>query len=302
VELAGDTHLRFLGVEEARALLVRPDGFVRSMSPFDRSARMKTAEQVGVKRFLSFVSRQAEPWTSEDMKKLKGVIRRISRLKRLHDIDLPADVPLIKTSGLEEGGAAYQRAGAIVLPRNVVDGSEAGIEHTLLHELFHVMSSRDRGTREVLYRIIGFRDCGGLEFPASLARRKITNPDAYENRYCTVVEHHGREVTVFPVLFSGKDKYDPGQGGEFFGYLVFRLLAAKKADGRWVAVAAEDGQLLIDPEDAPSFLDKLGKNTGYMIHPEEVMADNFVLYVMEEKDVPSPHILEEMERVFMRRK
>ena len=35
------------------------------------------------------------------------------------------------------------------------------------------------------------------------------------------------------------------------------------------------------PEKEPAFLDKIGKNTNYIIHPDEILADNFVRLVMD---------------------
>ena len=54
---------------------------------------------------------------------------------------------------------------------------------------------------------------------------------------------------------------------------------------------------LLDPAGVEDFHRKIGKNTGYIIHPEEVLADNFVLLAMGKKKVPTPRILEEMARL-----
>ena len=54
---------------------------------------------------------------------------------------------------------------------------------------------------------------------------------------------------------------------------------------------------MIDPHKEPAFLEKIGKNTNYIIHPDEILADNFVRLVMEDKDVPTPRIIEEMRKV-----
>jgi hypothetical protein len=38
----------------------------------------------------------------------------------------------------------------------------------------------------------------------------------------------------------------------------------------------------------------VGRNTQYIIHPEEILADNFALLVLGETSIPSPVILEKM--------
>jgi hypothetical protein len=55
--------------------------------------------------------------------------------------------------------------------------------------------------------------------------------------------------------------------------------------------------VVINPREEQAFLDKIGKNTNYIIHPDEIMADNFVRLVMADKDVPTPQIIEQMRSV-----
>jgi hypothetical protein len=49
--------------------------------------------------------------------------------------------------------------------------------------------------------------------------------------------------------------------------------------------------LLLAPEEADGFMEQIGRNTGYIIHPDEVLADNFVIMVQGRKQVPSPETL-----------
>ena len=45
------------------------------------------------------------------------------------------------------------------------------------------------------------------------------------------------------------------------------------------------------------FYDKIGLNTKYIIHPEEILADNFVILVQGKTDIPSPEIIESMRNI-----
>jgi len=45
----------------------------------------------------------------------------------------------------------------------------------------------------------------------------------------------------------------------------------------------------------------VGRNTGYIIHPDEILADNFVLLVNQSKNVRSPEILEKMRAVLAKK-
>lgn len=45
------------------------------------------------------------------------------------------------------------------------------------------------------------------------------------------------------------------------------------------------------------FLEQVGENTNYLIHPDEILADNFVLLVTGKKGVPSPEVVEKLGKV-----
>ncbi len=45
------------------------------------------------------------------------------------------------------------------------------------------------------------------------------------------------------------------------------------------------------------FYEQVGRNTGYIIHPEEILADNFALLVLAQKNVRSPQILDDMRTI-----
>jgi hypothetical protein len=48
---------------------------------------------------------------------------------------------------------------------------------------------------------------------------------------------------------------------------------------------------LLDPGEVSGFFEKIGRNTQYIIHHEETMADNFVFAIVEREDLPNPEIL-----------
>jgi hypothetical protein len=45
------------------------------------------------------------------------------------------------------------------------------------------------------------------------------------------------------------------------------------------------------------FAEQVGKNTDYVIHPEEILADNFALLISAQGDPISPEIIRKMEEV-----
>ena len=55
--------------------------------------------------------------------------------------------------------------------------------------------------------------------------------------------------------------------------------------------------VVIDAPKEPAFFEKVGKNTNYIIHPDEILADNFVRLIMEDQDVATPRIIDEMRQI-----
>jgi hypothetical protein len=310
VELAPGTKVRFASRTECEVVLSRRDAFVAALSPFDRAARLKVGREVDEKEFLAFVTQQVRPWTTPDVEKVQRTIEGIRAQLAPFDLALPEEIPLITTSGAEEGNAAYCRGNAIIFPREHLRRPAKSLESLFLHELFHISSrNRPQEVRDRLYAIVGFERCHEIELPEPLARRRITNPDAPKIEHRIEVEHRGEKLSVVPVLYSKEDKYDPEKtDGHFLQYLVFRLLvvdrlASSGADSaeRWVPRLDRGRPWVLPPEEVPDYERRIGSNTRYVIHPEEILADNFVLLASSATNVPTPRILEEMRKVLARK-
>jgi hypothetical protein len=290
--LAGAQELAFAPAAEAREILSSKDTFVERMSGFDRAARLKTDRAVTESEYLRFARAAALDWEESEKRAIAAAYDAIRNdLERLH-LPLPPRILVVKTTGQEEGDTSYTRANAIVLPRRHVRDSPE-LQKTLAHELFHVASRSDPALAEKLYATIGFHPCGEAVFPPSLAPRKLTNPDAPRNDYCIRVKLDGREVAVTPILFSRSATYDPARGGEFFEYLLLGLLIRDDAAAESRAADTRVAQL----NQVSGFFEQVGRNTQYVIHPEEILADNFSLMVIRAPAMPSPEIPKGIERV-----
>jgi len=289
----------FATVSEGKDILTARDDFVERLSPFDRAARMKTDQDVSEKQFLEFIGQNVLAWTGPEKKKVTAALEDIKPELESMSLPLPKRIYMVKTSGKEEGGAAYTRANAIVLPKRQIGGRKKAIQKLICHELFHILSRANPELKERLYRVIGFEKCNEIEFPAKLKSRKITNPDAPKNDHCIRLQVDGKSVWAIPILFSKTEKYDPGRGGEFFRYLVFRLLLVERSSDPAAVKPVYDGPepKLVDMSRISGFFEQVGKNTGYIIHPEEILADNFALLVLEERNMPSPEIIRKVKEV-----
>lgn len=297
VPLSDACRVRFAGVAEGRRALSLRDAFVNSLSPLERQIRLRSAQEVSTDELIAHAQKQVLPWPEKHRRRLGAIVDSLRRKLAPLRLSLPDEVLLVHTSGREEAGAAYTRGNAIILPGGKLAGRDVALKRLLAHELFHVMSRHDAALRRELYAIVGFRPCGEVSLPDELNAVKLTNPDAPAIDHYITVDHDGRSLDVVPILLSKHPSYDPQRAETLFDHLQFRLLAIERNDGTWRPKLREGTPILIDGAGNRSYRRQIGRNTGYIIHPDEILADNFVHLVMQTRKLPTPRIVDKMRTV-----
>jgi hypothetical protein len=298
VRLTPETVARFAATGEGQQILTADDAFTASLSRFDLQCRLKTDREVTLADWRAFVGQQVRPWNEADTKLVRESLERLAERLKTFRLPLPPVVQFVRTTGEEEGNAAYTRGTAVVLPTKVIRYSSEQMDRLLAHELFHVLSRHDGAVRSRLYGIIGFELCEPITLPPSFAPRRIANPDApLINCITTLTAANGKTVTAAPVLYSSTARYDAKSGKSLFQSLLFRLLLVEERGGRYEPVLTRGQPVVLDPKKEPAFLEKIGQNTNYIIHPDEILADNFVHLVMGDRNLPTPRILDEIRRI-----
>jgi hypothetical protein len=282
--------LVFASIEEGRAALTRRDEFIERLSAFDRAARIHRAGAT-TEEFLEVVGRSVRDWPAEERAAVAAAYATLRPQLDALKLPWPSRVLVVHTSGEEEGGATYTRGDAIVLaPAQLAAAERPALARTLAHELFHVLSRANPALRDRAYAAIGFLPCGEIPLPSSLRDLRITNPDAPRNDHCIEVGVDGAHARALPILYA-RTPYDARRSAPFFAYMELRLLVLDPA-GRY-----DDAHpRLIAIEGVQDFFEQAGRNTQYVIHPEEILADNFALIVMRPASVPSPEVLARIER------
>ncbi|HEX7237720.1 MAG TPA: hypothetical protein VF405_12210 [Gammaproteobacteria bacterium] len=282
--------IEFASIEKARAVLGVRDDFVARLSPFDRAARLKSADDVSESEYLAFTMASAREWSNDERARLTSAFAAVKpKLTELLP-ELDAPILLIRTSGEEEGGADYTRGNAVMLPRPSND--ERQLQRTLAHEVFHIVSRNNPQLKQALYRAIGFEQCGEVALPEALAARKITNPDAPVNEHCIEITVDGATAWGMPVLLSRQERYDPAAGIEFFGYLTLSMLLVDRTATPARPLLRDGAPVLVPINRVAGFLEQVGSNTSYILHAEEILASNFERLVLGEQGAPSPEVLE----------
>lgn len=264
------------------------DSYVALLSPFDRAARLQVDRPVSESEFLQHAANAARGWTAEEEQAIRVALEpAISDLNAL-GLPAPATITLIKTSGAEEGEAAYTRGTAIILPVQMLTGSPEALRWLMAHELFHVLSRENPVLRDALYAVIGFHKAEEVQLPLVLIDRRVTNPDAIHNDHFIRVTVHGQSVCAVPVLISTQPHYDVKKGGIFLQYVDLEFFVTDKPYHGGMPFQ------LLRPQDIGGFIEQVGKNSDDLIHPDEILADNFTLLLNPARHPRSPEIISAM--------
>lgn len=285
----------FASREEARAVLGARDDYVRATAALERSASLRSPERMNAERFAAEMSATALAWTEEERRAFDMVRAQLSSFIAAMRWTAPSPILLVKATDRLMNGFPHTRGNAIVLQQSMLEQMLAAapvMSYFMAHETFHVLSRANPALREELYAAIGFRACASVDLPAPLARLRLTNPDAPENRHAIAVRRAGRSIEVMPFVHFLTDNIDARAG--FVPQMRTSWLPVERRGGR-CAVRGKDERPAL--EELEGFYQQVGQNTGYVIHPEEILADNFAFLFRKPEKLASPEILERMRRI-----
>lgn len=296
LRFGANTHVRLLKTAEAaEAITTDPtDGFFEKITASEMSIQMKKPLAEGQTAntmrdsYVAFLKSDVEDFTPADTKYIAEVMAEVYKTcESVGKGIFPAELKLIKTTGRHYGdGVFYTRENCIVIPKNELENPDkAGFASTMFHELFHVYSRLNPPARKALYGLIGFQNIGfqNLVMPDALASRVFFNPDGTDfAQRISLKTEEGNTIEAIPIISSNHLGYTPKQS-EFFGYLEFNLFQVVAEGKKWRVLTKDDGLTsTLDMKKLPDFFRQIKDNTHYIIHPDEVLADNFS-FVMRAK-------------------
>ena len=295
------TRVHLATADEGRGLAARDDAWIRALSPFDRKVMLQQDEDASTEEILAFMSDQVCEFTEAETTRMREVVIGVRDKFAASGLTVPFPpvVTLVKTTGREQGDSAYCRGSVIAVPQSMVDMPPQVLTDIIIHELFHVMSNGNPSLRAPLYAIIGFKQCTDIELPASLENRRITNPDEYRTYFYTDVHCKGSLTHVVIVPLASR-AFSAERGGDFTDYLTVRFMPIEEREGRWSPVLVDGQPQLLKSPDCPDLKEVIGDNTGYILGPEEIMAENFRLLIDGAAMVRTPRILKELRELLSR--
>lgn len=289
---------KFATVEQSRKMLLTEDLFTDSWSQFDIDARLQQKNSSKAELF-DYISQQVLEWHADEKQKVSAIIEEIDESIKLQkfNISLPQEIYFLKTTALEEGGAnGYTRQNYIVIKNEILSGPENALKQLILHELFHIMSRNDANFRKDMYKIIGFEIINSIPYPNSIKDYRITNPDAPQTDAFITLKKDDKPVDCMMVLYSDQSY----NGGLFFKYLNVGFMELTGKDTR-EPLMKNGKPVIYSMNDVTGFFDQIGRNTQYILHPEEIMADNFVFAMNNRKRQPSQKIIDSIQKRLKKR-
>ena len=161
----------------------------------------------------------------------------------------------------------------------------------MAHELFHLLTRTDHAFKAAMYQTIGFTVLDNeINFPAELIGKKISNPDIsrYDSYATFTIQGIAQNCTM--MIYTEK----PYENGNLFDYLKIGLIPLNE---EMIPLQQEGKTVIHDIEEATDFYTQVGKNTSYIINPEEILADNFAFTLTNKSDIPNPEIIDRIKTV-----
>jgi hypothetical protein len=271
-------------------------GFFNLITPAEMSVQMKKPVTPGTSRdsmlrdYLAFLAAEPIDFSAKNVEFIRRVITEMySTVAAVNTGILPDTMRLIRSRENHYGqGVWYTRENCIIIPDGeLADENIKAFTTTMFHELFHVYSRLNPGKSRELYKCIGFEPIGldNLVLPEKLSERVLYNPDGVD--YAQKIELRQSDnstITAIPVIWSNNYGYTQSKK-RFFDYVEFNLYPVSKDDtGKWLVKVEPDGlSSPLNIRDQPDFFRQIRENTGYIIHPDEVLADNFAFIMRETK-------------------
>lgn len=259
--------------------------------------------------YISFIQNEVLNFTEEEVQKVESCFADIDKMLTALNIKMnPKNICLIKTSGKEEGTKGYTRNNCIIVTnKKFEEANEKGIfelKQFLTHELFHVFSRYNPKIRFQLYRLIGFENNERINISSDQNEIRVTNPDAANFRFSIDwKDENGNVISYVPFVFSKLKAFDPALNLGMFGYIetgycpldkdnlidTTKLIKVLSIRGQYeIAITKKQREETPDNYEHPLY-EVISKNSGYIMHPEEISADNFSLLLLSAEN---PKLLE----------
>ncbi len=300
LQLSNNQKITFLDSTNASFAIVKDtiEHFFDQVTKLDMSIQLKRKldpvmdRETLLAEYKSVLQKDVLNFSIEEIIFIKSIFQDIFKdCSSLSKNIFPSEIKLIKMQGDHYGGSAfYTRENCILIPQlDLQEQDSSTFRKTMLHELFHIYSRLNLEKKETLYNLIGFNSTGGkqlLQISDELKQRIILNPDGINYAYSIKLKDSTKtSFNAIPLIISNENDFTD-EKPKFFDYIKFGLYKLIPPFSRIIkVVSTADGESTIDFKNHPEFFEQITDNTNYIIHPDELMAENFVIAIQSLNNV-----------------
>ena len=267
--------------------------FFENIRVVDMAIQMKTNFPKGAKRdsilstYKLYLQRDVEDFTKVEEAMLSRIMQKAFNLcQSINPTIFPPKIVLIKTKANHFGRSAYYtRNDMIIIPFNEMEeATEQEILGVMLHEVSHIFTRYHPKAAAELYQHIGFRALDKpLVIPDSISKYVLHNPDGVDFEYGIHLTDQDSSFLAIPMIRSNESDFRLHKR-VFFQYLQFDLFALRDDGDLYTLLCTREGKTTINWENNASFHRQITMNTDYIIHPDEIIADNFMMLMLAQND------------------
>jgi hypothetical protein len=295
--LSGIHKVTLLDSTDAAKAIVQDniDKFFDHITAIDAAVQMKKNDPLNmsreamVARYKDYLQTDVTGFTKEESafvaKAMNEAFQLVGKVSQKY---FPEDIRLIKTKAQHyDDEMFYTRENCIVIPEPVLKlkNYDAFLQ-TMLHEISHIVTRLNPNVKAQMYALVGFKKIEiPLTLPDALSNRLLTNPDGVDINWATpLTSATGSSVFTMPILYAKDTLFDPKKPdfGDYLGWNYYELAPSVDNKRLLVQTIGERQQSTLDTRGINDMFLK-NYNTAYIIHPDEIVADNFSLLMLSQK-------------------
>jgi hypothetical protein len=234
-----------------------------------------------MKKYRELLQNDVEEFNTAEKKLLITTFNKALDLCSSIDKNLKLPkIQLIKTKGTYYGaGVYYTRENCIIIPEGQLNAENKSLLRTLIHEISHIYTRYNPKKKNALYALLGYNKLPNLELSDFLKKRVIYNPDGVDLSYAIeVTDSSGRNFKAIPAMYSRFSSY---KNLPLLKSFIFQLFEVSENNGNWTV---KQNNIGYSEEELFGYWEKIGRNTRYTIHPDEIIADNFTFLAMSSEN------------------
>jgi hypothetical protein len=286
-----EQRFKFANKAQAKQLLTEPDGWFSLVGPAQIAGLHKDPRSLKSEdQIRSLFSQIPTDCDTEQLRRWTPAFAKAWKKIDALGLNFPAQIILICSTGADAPASPYTRKNFVVLPKDT-PADDYSDEEIAAHELFHVYSRHNEKTSDAIYKLFNFFPVKEFEWPAEWTEFRVSNPDAPHHRHAIELTFENTRKKFIPVLVA--QKIPDGVNENFFEVLDVRLVPIIEDGTSSKAERTNSRIKWVNAMSSAAYKQSTGGNTDYLLHPEELAADNFAFLISERK-VPNPQLVQKL--------